>query len=588
MICLMATYSCEKNFLDKASIGTVNEATLATKTGVQGLLIGAYSLLDGWDGIGAKAYSFYTGVSNWIYGGVAADDAHFGTFGNIPAGEIFETYNYDATSQALTAKWGVLYAGVQRSNDVLRVLAQVPAGSLSDEEAKQIKAEAIFLRAVYHFEAAKMWRNVPYLDETVTFSNGNYKVPNSTPIWPKIEEDFQFAAANLSATNAQIGRANSWAAKAFLAKVYMFEHKFTEAKSLLDDIIANGVTPSGKKYALVNFADNFNPSKQNNAESVFSVQSSVEDGSGGQNGNAGDILNMPLIGLAASGGTYQPSFSLVNSYKTDPITGLPLIDSYNSSDVKNDQNLLSTDPFIPYSGTLDPRLDWTVARRDIPLMDHGLFGRYWILFQNIGGPYVDKKSFYYKADEASTTGSHDGWALATANNYNMIRFADVLLWAAEVEVEIGSLSKAEVYVNQVRSRAADPAGWVKTYIDNSDPSKGYTNIPAANYKIGLYTGQFELRGKDFSREAIRFERKLELAMEGHRFFDLQRYDNGTGYMISALNAYISHETTIAGFNYVNRQGVTFKEKNELYPIPQAEIDLSVKDGTSLLIQNPGY
>ena len=79
MICLMATYSCEKNFLDKASIGTVNEATLATKTGVQGLLIGAYSLLDGWDGIGAKAYSFYTGVSNWIYGGVAADDAHFGT-----------------------------------------------------------------------------------------------------------------------------------------------------------------------------------------------------------------------------------------------------------------------------------------------------------------------------------------------------------------------------------------------------------------------------------------------------------------------------------------------------------------------------
>ena len=366
----------------------------------------------------------------------------------------------------------MLYAGVQRSNDVLRVLAQVPAGSLSDEEAKQIKAEAIFLRAVYHFEAAKMWRNVPYLDETVTFSNGNYKVPNSTPIWPKIEEDFQFAAANLSATNAQIGRANSWAAKAFLAKVYMFEHKFTEAKSLLDDIIANGVTPSGKKYALVNFADNFNPSKQNNAESVFSVQSSVEDGSGGQNGNAGDILNMPLIGLAASGGTYQPSFSLVNSYKTDPITGLPLIDSYNSSDVKNDQNLLSTDPFIPYSGTLDPRLDWTVARRDIPLMDHGLFGRYWILFQNIGGPYVDKKSFYYKADEASTTGSHDGWALATANNYNMIRFADVLLWAAEVEVEIGSLSKAEVYVNQVRSRAADPAGWVKTYIDNSDPSKG--------------------------------------------------------------------------------------------------------------------
>ncbi len=589
LICLITTYSCEKSYLEISPVGTTSENTLATKNGVQGLLIGAYSLLRGWDGIGTKAYSFYTGVSNWIYGGVAADDAHFGTFGNIPDGEIFETYKYDATSNALYAKWGILYAGVQRANDVLRVLAKIPANSLTNDEAKQIKAEAVFLRAFYHFEAAKFWGNVPYIDETVTFSNGNYVVSNTTSIWPKLEDDFKFAAANLSATNSQVGRANSWAAKAFLAKIYMFEHKYAEAKPILEDIIANGVNTSGSKYSLVNYADNFNPSKQNNAETVFSVQSSVENGSAGQNGNPGDILNMPLIGLAASGGTYQPSFSLVNSYKTDPITGLPLIDTYNNSDVKNDQNLLASDPFTPYTGTLDPRLDWTVARRGIPLMDHGIFGRFWILFQNIGGPYANKKSFYYEADAASTTGSHDGWALATANNYNVIRFADVLLWAAEVEVEIGILSKAESYVNQVRARAANPAGWVYTYIDNNNPSQGYTNIPAANYKVGLYTGQFTVQGQGFAREAVRFERKLELAMEGHRFFDLQRYDNGTGYMANTLNTYILHETTIPGFIYSNRANATFvKAKNELYPIPQVEIDLSTKGGVSLLKQNPGY
>ena len=163
------------------------------------------------------------------------------------------------------------------------------------------------------------------------------------------------------------------------------------------------------------------------------------------------------------------------------------------------------------------------------------------------------------------------------------------MWAAECEVEIGSLAQAETYVNLIRSRAADQTGWVHTYIDNANPTKGFTNVAAANYKVGLYSGQFTAKGQAYAREAVRFERRLELGMEGHRFFDLQRYDNGTGYMTDALNAYIQHELKVPKFNPVIFVGATFKKgKTEIYPIPQIQIDLSNAGGSQVLKQNPNY
>ncbi len=100
---------------------------------------------------------------------------------------------------------------------------------------------------------------------------------------------------------------------------------------------------------------------------------------------------------------------------------------------------------------------------------------------------------------------------------------------------------------------------------------------------------FSSQGQEYSRKAVRFERKLEFAMEGHRFFDLQRYDKGTGYMADVLNAYIQHETSIPGYNYQILKGAKFtKGTNELYPIPLPQIDLSVQNGTKTLKQNPGY
>ena len=172
---------------------------------------------------------------------------------------------------------------------------------------------------------------------------------------------------------------------------------------------------------------------------------------------------------------------------------------------------------------------------------------------------------------------------ATANNVNLIRFADVLLWAAEVEIEIGNLNQAEEYVNRIRNRASDPSGWVHTYIDPADPSKGFTNIPAAHYYIMPYPdGYFTGKGQDFARKAVRYERMLELGMEGHRFFDLVRW----GIADTEINAYLQKEKKLR--SYLN--DATFrKDCNEVFPIPQMEIDLSAgADGVGKLKQNPCY
>ena len=601
---LMTSFSC-KHFLDKTPPGALNTTVLATKAGVDGLLIGAYSLVDGVYQ-GQPGSPWQSGTTNWIYGGVAADDAHKGsTPGDQPGAAQIESYTASGNNDYLDPKWRVMFNGVQRANDVLREIPMVKDGSLSADYAKEVTGEARFLRGFFEMELAKLWRNVPYADETITYDNGNYNIGNPGPVWDKIEADFAAAAAVLPETQPQVGRANKWAALAFQAKALMFDHKYSDALTILNNVIANGKTSSGVKYALENFSDNFNPIKRNGPESVFQVQSSVQDNSQGYNGNGGDVLNFPSGGPAGCCGFYQPSFTFVNAFKTDPVTGLPLFTTYNNSDLKNDQGVDAADAtYFPDQTTpVDARLDWTVGRRGIPYLDWGIHpGAAWARDQADGGPYSPIKNVYYKAQQASTSDSYGGWAAnqATANSYNAIRFADVLLWAAECEVEVGSLANAEALVNRVRARAADPTGWVYGRLtgygitdgkpDATKPIADNT-LPAANYKVGLYTGQFTANGKAYARTAVQFERRLELGMEGHRFFDLQRWDGlyggpmGNGFMAGVINAYLAHENGIANFPQTLLKQAHFTAgTNELFPIPQSQIDITHGN----IKQNPGY
>jgi hypothetical protein len=581
MLLVAVTFSCKKA-LEQPALGSLSEAIVANKSGVNALLVGAYAALDGMQGSdqgfgGSEAWQ--ASPSNWVFGSIAGGEASKGSDGgDQPAIDPIANFYSDANNAYYNGKWKALYEGVSRTNNVLKLLAK--ATDMTDAEKASVSGQARFLRGHFYFELKKMWNMVPYIDETTS----NFNQPNDVDIWPNIVADLQFAYDNLPATQSEIGRANKWAAGAYLAKAYLYQHKFTEAKALFDVVIPQGTTSSGLKYGLnPQFHYNYDPSREDNLEVVFAIQMAANvDANGPSNANNGDMLNFPYGGPFGCCGFFQPSIDLVNHFRTNPVTGLPYLTDYNNFPIKNDMGIKSSQSFTPDAGTVDPRLDWTAGRRGIPYLDWGLFeGESWTRDQSYGGPYAPKKNIYTQAN-VETDADLTSWAPGSSINYLVIRFADVLLMAAECEAQVGSLAKAEEYVNLVRARAANPQGFVYKYKNNNDPTGGYSTVPAANYKVSVYpAGDFGSKGKDYALNSIYYERKLELAMEGHRFFDLVRW----GTAESELTAYFGYEGKLT--SDVARGKFT-KGKNDYYPIPQRQIDLSQSGGSPVLKQNPGY
>jgi len=623
-------YAC-KNFLDQPAQGTVDQATLMNKVGVEGSLVAAYRALDCQSSSGAWGCA----VSNWVWGGVTSNDAYKGSdLGDqnpIHSIEVMQ-WNLGDADGYLNQKWSQVYDGIFRANATLRLLAAVVAATPNEIpvlDQKSIRGEALFLRAHYHFEAYRMWGHIPYYFEgdSLAVALGGYRKPNDLAldsIVKLIIADLSTAETLLpdAPRNGEKGRVSRYTAMAYKGRVQVYgagansaSPYWAAAKATFDSVKATGPYALEAGFNRVCTAD---PLYRNGKETIFAYQASVRDGEpNGQNANFGERLNFPYSDANhfTCCGFYQPTFNLVNFYQVDA-AGLPL--SLSGPATWNSPPLEPT-PQIPPSDTgqvwkgqnfhagimraVDPRLDWTVGRDGVPYKDWNLHARSWIRDASYSGPYSPKKNIHEHAFPDAE--DNVGWVATQTNNVpiHIFRYADMLLMDAEAEVELGNLDAARTIVNQIRARAGvaaqgcgpDPtvsaaytAYCTAAGTSMVDTLQAGVNVDSlqtgwAFYKIGLYTVPWTGLGAAYALNAVRTERRLELAMEGQRFFDLRRWAIAD----TAINGYVSSEAGRISY-LAGAAGQFILPKYLFYPIPSVQVELSKVGGQCQLQQNPGW
>jgi starch-binding outer membrane protein, SusD/RagB family len=450
---------------------------------------------------------------------------------------------------------------------------------LSATDQAGVAGEATFLRAHYMFEAYKIFGNVPYLRETDTDLR-KASIPKAQ-VGAEIIKDLDAAIALLPTAprNGQVGRATQWTAKAYKGKVQMYLGQFDAAKTTLSEVVNLG------PYALQPSYDQVwtgFKAFENGKETIFAYQASANDGEpNGNNANYGERLNFPHSGSPfGCCGFHQPSQNLVNFFKTDA-AGLPLAISNPTGWNADNQDLRAA---VTANMNFDPRVDWTAGRNGVPFKDWGLHDSTWIRNIPNGGTYSAKKNVHEKSSGAQ---SSVGWVNTQLNSVNIhiLRYADVLLLLAEAEVETGDLTNAMIHTNLVRDRARQKAqgpatNAVTLAVPINDPS-----ITWAKYNISLWPAS-TFANPTTAMEAVRTERRLELAMEGQRFFDLKRW----GIMPQTIQAYIQG---VGGGSEASRRAFfTTAEmpaaRHDNFPIPTVQIELSKVEGETRVPQNDGW
>lgn len=554
--------ACNDDFFDKQPPGTASGNVMSTEKGVESILIGAYKSLYGGDIFGGSAF-------DWEMGDMYSDNAGFGAQNAYHAVENYEVLAENSYPRVL---WSSAYSGVARANDVLNFLKL--AKDIKSERTKQIEAEAKFIRAWQHFKLQRVFWQIPYIKTAEELGDVDpASVPNDHPVWDEIEADLQFCIDNLPENHIknEPGRPTKYSAMAVKARVHLFQNEYSDAKPLLDNIINSG------KFKLVdNFYDNFRETTENNEESIFEIQCNVGDVFGSSNTLKLTFL-MHQNGPAGKGwGAFQPTQNLFEAYQVDE-NGFPILDEDLRDDIETDMGKTSSQEFIPTDHPLDPRVDWTIARRGIPFLDWGVHaGASWIRSQFHGGPYMTVKYMHYMVNN-STHGS--GGGSSNDRNFRAYRYAFILLWRAEVAIEDGDLELARNLINQVRERAKNEVvmGKCTTYIFDGRPVEINYNLPAANYKVSPYpTGHEAFSSKENARKAVRHELRLETATEGHRFFDLRRWDIDN----EVLNKYIEHDTK---YRFIMKGYKYDPELNDYWPLPQDQLDIQ-----PALKQDPSY
>jgi starch-binding outer membrane protein, SusD/RagB family len=555
---LLIVSSC-KDSLDYTPTGVLSSADLTSPTAIEGLVTSAYAAIGNGDMIG-PIYSM------WAFGSVRSDDAYKGGGGTGDVGDVDAMEHYNLVTPTMgwfvTRSWQNLFKSISRCNVALRAVNTLTDANFPDKKTRL--AELRFLRAHSYFTMKLLYKNIPIFDETAT-GEDILKVSNvlkNDDSWNKIAADFQYAIDNLPTTQKELGRTNKLAAQAYLAKLRLFQayeqddaHKVTTInKTRLQEVVAltQAVIASGKYGLNADIADNFLPETENSKESIFAIQFTINDGTTSGRMSYEDGLNYPH-GAPQYGccGFHAGSQNLVNAHTTDA-NGFPNFDTFNNTDAN-----LATQ-------TVDPRLDHTVGiDGHVYKYDNTkLFSNSWVRDAGVYGNYHTMRF-----QQLASSGSYFklGPFMGTAKNYDILRYDDILLMQAEAYIELGEQDKALPLINQIRNRAAASTGRLK--------KADGTFASTYNTKPYTATGWTQV----FARKALQWERRLEFATEGPRFFDLVRW----GIAEQTLNAYLTKEKVKRTFL---ASGKFTAGRDEYLPIPQAEITFT----NGLYKQNPGY
>lgn len=597
VVCCAALVACnEKEFLDLPPQASLDNASLTTSEGISYLINAAYAALAG-PNVTFGAMS--SPVNHWIEGELHSDNAYKG--GGGPSDNtnmhMIETNAIDASHGLLNGWWQALYQSIRRTNMALNALDDLDPADVP--ELEYLKAEMRVLRAHYYFELSRHFNKIAWIDDKTPedeYSTTRNDVYSRDEILGMIAKDMEEAGQILPDSFQDLGRVNKWVAKAYAAKVYLYkayrQNPSNNAVTGIDQAdlqkvvsLTGEVINSGKYGLFDDFQQLDIVEYENGKESIFAVQYSMNDGAtlslpwaysaiGHVNWSA--LLNTPK-GPYNGDNFFWASQDLVNAFKT--VNGLPMLDgSFQNEDYDVVVETVNGDTKT-YTNTqidhpVDPRLDFIVGRLNVRWKTYEVepVTETWYRDFNSYGYHIIKR-FLVSPDSGHLATTYP-WG-NSGLNYQIIRYASVLLWRAEAMVELGQLDEARQLVNQIRRRAKNSpyvTAWAdKTRFPQAVDIDGY----AAKYEIEEYPAAGWTQ--DYARKAVRFETRLELALEGERFFDLVRW----GVMADTMNRFVEVEKG----KRVYYEGVSFKAgRDEYFPIPVTQYNLT--GGT--YVQNPGY
>ncbi|MBE0653967.1 MAG: RagB/SusD family nutrient uptake outer membrane protein, partial [Bacteroidales bacterium] len=561
------TVGCEPSFLDISPKGTLTEDNLTSAENIEGLVIAAYSTICQ---LGA-----YQTLDGWMLGDVRGGDNYKGGSGLTDQSAYYDMEIFVPVTPNVgnnSTFWVNAYAAISRSNAAIR---QINKATVEEYPLKNARlGEMLFLRGLVHFHLKERYKWIPFITEELSPSDIRQE-PNRYPdaqndlyIWQRILDDFTTASQYLPPTQTDKGRPTAYSAKAYAVITMLWmaykqdeTHQVTDIdEATLQEALAlcNDILTSSDRDLTDDFGYNFMPEHENNVESLFEIQYSINDGTEKGLLNYGQSLNTPR---------WQPhyrccdfhkvTYNLINAFRTGA-DGLPLLDTFNEAELK--------DNYFDYfaDNTFDPRLSHTA----------GIPGHPWkydpyLLYDSLGSRNPDIYGYVHSLKEQVHPLSSAQWEnRQNSMNKRLMRLAQVMLWKAEILIKLNREDEALPVINEIRQRAQNSTGML-VRADNS---------PILDYNISLYEDGVNCNWtNEYAWKAYLFESRIEMASEGFRFFDLVRW----GIAADVINGYFAKERERHSW----LTGAFFTQgKHEYLPIPQDQINLS----EGLYVQNINY